>query len=156
MLRVRGYRVEHEAGGRLQGDRRGLEVRVREFVGQPDPAQLARKEWELRAYDEPTERSARPRHPASCHDLHVLRQCRDLCCMAAGASHQEHEAVDAVGHAADVLRQCLQSAKTDGENLTYSIINAFEAGATIGEISGALRMAYNWPYDHHDMIEPMI
>jgi methylmalonyl-CoA mutase N-terminal domain/subunit len=54
------------------------------------------------------------------------------------------------------LRQCLQSAKTDDENLTYSIINAFEAGATIGEISGALRMAYNYPYDPHDMVEPMI
>jgi methylmalonyl-CoA mutase N-terminal domain/subunit len=55
-----------------------------------------------------------------------------------------------------VLRQCLQSAKTDDQNLTHSIINAFEAGATIGEISGALRMAYNYPYDPHDMIDPMI
>jgi methylmalonyl-CoA mutase N-terminal domain/subunit len=55
-----------------------------------------------------------------------------------------------------VLQQCYQDAKTKGENLTYPIIHALEADATIGEISGALRMAYNYPYDPHDMVEPMI
>jgi len=55
-----------------------------------------------------------------------------------------------------VLRQCYQSAKTEDQNLMFPIMSALEGGATIGEISGALRMAYNYPYDPHDMVEPMI
>jgi len=55
-----------------------------------------------------------------------------------------------------VLQQCYQSAKAEGENLTYPIIKALEAGATIGEISGVMRMAYNYPYDPHGMLEPII
>lgn len=55
-----------------------------------------------------------------------------------------------------VLQQCYQSAKTEGENLTYPIIQALEAGATIGEISGVMRMAYNYPYDPHGMVKPVI
>jgi methylmalonyl-CoA mutase N-terminal domain/subunit len=55
-----------------------------------------------------------------------------------------------------VLQQCYQSARDEGENLTYPIIQAFEAGATIGEISGVMRMAYNYPYDPHGMVKPII
>ena len=55
-----------------------------------------------------------------------------------------------------VLRDCLQKTKTEGENLTYTVMKAFKAGATIGEITGVMRMAYDWPYDPHGMMEPLI
>jgi methylmalonyl-CoA mutase N-terminal domain/subunit len=55
-----------------------------------------------------------------------------------------------------ILQQCYQSARTEDQNLTYPIMNALETGATIGEISGSLRMAYNYPYDPHGMVESMI
>ena len=35
-------------------------------------------------------------------------------------------------------------------------MEAFEAGATMGEIGGAMRMAYNCPYDPHGLIESAI
>jgi methylmalonyl-CoA mutase N-terminal domain/subunit len=54
------------------------------------------------------------------------------------------------------LQQCYQDAKTKDQNLVYPIMNAFEAGATIGEISGSLRKAYSYPYDPHGMVEPLI
>ena len=35
-------------------------------------------------------------------------------------------------------------------------MEAFEAGATMGEIGGAMRLAYNCPYDPHGLIESPI
>ena len=55
-----------------------------------------------------------------------------------------------------VLQACRQVAGNESENLMFPIMDAFKAGATIGEISGAMRMAYNYPYDPHGMVEPLI
>ena len=55
-----------------------------------------------------------------------------------------------------VLQECKQVAGNESENLMFPIMNALKAGATIGEISGAMRMAYNYPYDPHGMVEPLI
>ena len=55
-----------------------------------------------------------------------------------------------------VLQECNQAARNESENLTHPIMKALEAGATIGEISGSMRMAYNYPYDPHGMVEPLI
>jgi methylmalonyl-CoA mutase N-terminal domain/subunit len=55
-----------------------------------------------------------------------------------------------------VLQQCHDIAKKEDQNLTYPIMAAFKEGATMGEISGVLRMAYNYPYDPHGMLEPII
>jgi len=41
-------------------------------------------------------------------------------------------------------------------HLLPPLIAAFEAGATIGEITRVTRMAYNCPYDPHGMIESLI
>jgi methylmalonyl-CoA mutase N-terminal domain/subunit len=56
----------------------------------------------------------------------------------------------------DALRNCLEKAKTEGENLTYPTIDALAAGATFGEISGVLRTAYDYPYDPHGKVESII
>jgi methylmalonyl-CoA mutase N-terminal domain/subunit len=55
-----------------------------------------------------------------------------------------------------VLQECCEDARTQDRNLMYPIMNALEAGATVGEISGAMRRAYNYPYDPHGMVEPLI
>jgi methylmalonyl-CoA mutase N-terminal domain/subunit len=52
-----------------------------------------------------------------------------------------------------VLKALYEKAKTGNENLVYPIITATEAGATMGEISGVLRQAYDYPYDPHGLIE---
>ena len=38
----------------------------------------------------------------------------------------------------------------------YPTIDALAGGATLGEIAGVLRLAYDYPYDPHGMLEPMI
>jgi methylmalonyl-CoA mutase N-terminal domain/subunit len=55
-----------------------------------------------------------------------------------------------------VLQECRQVARDENENLMFPIMDALKAGATIGEISGAMRMAYKYPYDPHGMVEPLI
>ena len=53
----------------------------------------------------------------------------------------------------DGLRQIHDRANTDGENVMHLILNAFEMGATMGEIGGTLRMAYDSPYDPYGLVE---
>ena len=36
------------------------------------------------------------------------------------------------------------------------IIRGMEMGATIGEMAGVMRMAYDFPYDPHGLMEPPI
>jgi methylmalonyl-CoA mutase N-terminal domain/subunit len=55
-----------------------------------------------------------------------------------------------------VLQSCYEKTKAEGENLTYPTIDAFAAGATMGEIAGVMRMAYDYPYDPHGRMDPMI
>jgi methylmalonyl-CoA mutase N-terminal domain/subunit len=56
----------------------------------------------------------------------------------------------------DVLVHCYEMAKIENENLTYPTMKAMEAGATIGEIAGVMRMAYDFPYDPHGLLVPPI
>ncbi|MBW1788845.1 MAG: hypothetical protein JRK53_19870 [Deltaproteobacteria bacterium] len=55
-----------------------------------------------------------------------------------------------------VLTDCYLKAKTKDENLIYPIIEALKADATIGEIAGVMRMAYDYPYDPFDIMESPI
>jgi methylmalonyl-CoA mutase N-terminal domain/subunit len=54
------------------------------------------------------------------------------------------------------LRVCYEKARTPDENLIYAFMPAFEAGATMGEITGVMRMAYGRPYDPFGAMEPII
>ncbi|MBW1789228.1 MAG: hypothetical protein JRK53_21865, partial [Deltaproteobacteria bacterium] len=54
------------------------------------------------------------------------------------------------------LLECRDTAAKRDESLMPPIIKAFEAGATMGEITGAMRMAYDCPYDPLGMEEPVI
>lgn len=61
-----------------------------------------------------------------------------------------------MGRVKAALGECYDKTKTEGENLMYPLINAFEVGATMGEITGVMRMACDWPYDPFGMMEPII
>jgi len=52
-----------------------------------------------------------------------------------------------------VLQNLYQSSKSENENILPAIISATETGATMGEIAGVLRQAYDYPYDPHGLIE---
>jgi methylmalonyl-CoA mutase N-terminal domain/subunit len=52
-----------------------------------------------------------------------------------------------------ILQEVHRKAHDPSENLVYAIIEAFSAGATMGEIAGMMRIAYGYPYDPHGMIE---
>ena len=52
-----------------------------------------------------------------------------------------------------VLHDLFQISKSENENILPAIITATKAGATMGEIAGVLRQAYDYPYDPHGLIE---
>lgn len=58
------------------------------------------------------------------------------------------------------LKQALQKvflqASTPGKNLMPAIIKATESNATLGEITGTLRMAYGWSFDPHGLVQPPV
>jgi len=56
----------------------------------------------------------------------------------------------------DALRAVLETGRARQENLMRPVIDAFEAGATMGEIAGVLRMAYDFPYDPLGLMEPPV
>ena len=47
----------------------------------------------------------------------------------------------------------VKEAAKGSENLMHPIMKAFLAGATMGEIGGMMRLAYDWPYDPYGLIE---
>lgn len=53
----------------------------------------------------------------------------------------------------NVLKEVYEKAKIESENLMYPIIKATKEGATMGEITGVMRVAYGVPYDPHGFIE---
>ncbi|MBW1787545.1 MAG: hypothetical protein JRK53_13125, partial [Deltaproteobacteria bacterium] len=56
----------------------------------------------------------------------------------------------------NVLHELHDMARADQGNLMHPIIKALDAGATMGEMGGVMRMAYDWPYDPFFMVEPII
>lgn len=52
------------------------------------------------------------------------------------------------------LRTVHTAARTPGTNLVSPVHAALGAGATMGEIAGALRLAYDAPYDPHGALRP--
>ena len=56
----------------------------------------------------------------------------------------------------EALRGCYEKARSRDENLVYGFLPALEAGATMGEITGVMRMAYHRPYDPFGAMEPVI
>ena len=58
-----------------------------------------------------------------------------------------------VGRVRAALAHVDATARGSG-NLVQPVVDALDAGATIGEISGTIRQAYGAPYDAHGMVSP--
>ncbi|GAI11138.1 unnamed protein product, partial [marine sediment metagenome] len=54
----------------------------------------------------------------------------------------------------ETLQEIYEKSRKERENLTYPVMRALESDATMGEINGAIRLAYNCSYDPFEMIEP--
>jgi methylmalonyl-CoA mutase N-terminal domain/subunit len=53
----------------------------------------------------------------------------------------------------EVLKEVYDQARNREENIMPSVIRATAAGATMGEIAGFLRLAYDYPYDPFGLVE---
>ncbi|MCP4627455.1 MAG: hypothetical protein GY850_28675 [bacterium] len=53
----------------------------------------------------------------------------------------------------EVLRRVNEKAMDREANLVDAIIEGLSSGATVGEIAGMMRLAYDYPYDPHGLIE---
>ncbi len=152
-----------------------IEHHIRDMVAdiesKGDPAKLSDEGYFKKFFDEAMARYARdiadgelPKVGLNCHQipdeedtlLKEVAETKIEPCWDHIERIREYKKSRGPEKIKSVLKQCFQSARTEDQNLTYPIMNALEAGATIGEISGSLRMAYNCPYDPHDMIKPMI
>ena len=56
----------------------------------------------------------------------------------------------------EVLQKVHQAAKQPKASLVEPVLAAFGDGATMGEIAGVMRLAYDYPYDPHGLLEPPI
>ena len=55
-----------------------------------------------------------------------------------------------------VLQKVHQAATQPKASLIEPVLAAFADGATMGEIAGVMRLAYDYPYDPHGLLEPPI
>jgi methylmalonyl-CoA mutase N-terminal domain/subunit len=60
------------------------------------------------------------------------------------------------GEIREVLGHLRLEAEMRGKDLMHPILEAWKAGATMGEIGGMLRMAYDFPYDPHGFLDPPV
>jgi methylmalonyl-CoA mutase N-terminal domain/subunit len=147
---------------------RRIEEMVRRIEDMGDPAQLSDGGWFRRLFQDAMERHVRQlsdgtlrRVGVNCHtipDEHdtLLREVaetkiepyRDR--IAEIRRHREQRDAGAVSGTLEALHAC---ALDRGANLTPSVIAAFEAGATIGEMSEVLRTAYGVAADPLGMDE---
>jgi methylmalonyl-CoA mutase N-terminal domain/subunit len=52
------------------------------------------------------------------------------------------------------LRHVYVQARTRDTNLVPAVRDGFRVGATMGELAGAMRLAYEAPYDPHGAVSP--
>lgn len=52
----------------------------------------------------------------------------------------------------EAIELVVEAAKNPDTNLMYPMIDAFDAGATMGEIAGVLREVYGYTYDRHNAV----
>jgi methylmalonyl-CoA mutase N-terminal domain/subunit len=69
---------------------------------------------------------------------------------------KEYKKTRDTGRVKEALSSVLETTRDEDKNVMGATMEAFEAGATMGEIGGAMRLAYNCPYDPHGLIESPI
>jgi methylmalonyl-CoA mutase N-terminal domain/subunit len=147
---------------------RRIEARVREIESLGEPAALSRSGYFRRIFRDAMERYAKaladgslPKVGVNCfvvpeEEDALLREVAEQKIepyrerIDEIRAHRERRDPARLRAALAALRD--RAAEPDAP-LTPAVIDAFEAGATIGEMSGVLRMAYRQPYDPFAMLE---
>jgi len=143
--------------------------KIKEIEAKGDPAHLSDSGWFKRFFDECMDRYYRQIRsgelPKVGLNVHTLPEEEDTLLRETVETKIEPcrshaEKIRTFKESRDqnlvkrVLQDVVEKAKSEKENLMYPIISATEAGATMGEIAGVLRMAYGFPYDPYRMIDP--
>lgn len=145
--------------------------RVQEIEALGDPADLSDKGWFRRFFEETMAEYSRRIADGSLPKvgLNIFRIPEEedtlLKEIVEGKIEPWWDRIDKVkaykrgrdaGRIQEVLHKVLEATKDEKENLMGVTIEAFRAGATMGEIGGVMRLAYNSPYDPHGLIEAPI
>ncbi|MBI5720511.1 MAG: acyl-CoA mutase large subunit family protein [Burkholderiales bacterium] len=144
-------------------------ARVRQVEQAGDPIALAENGYFRRIFHDAALRhhrevstGARPVVGVNCHTLPAGedRLLRDIAERKVAPFRQrieamrEHRVARSAGDTRRALREVHAQARAPGINLVPAVHAAFGAGATMGEIAGALRLAYDAPYDPHGALRP--
>jgi len=150
---------------------KGILDMVTEIESMGDPAELSDKGWFKKFFDERMERYSREVSdgdlPKVGLNIHQVPDEEDtLLKEAAGgkiepcrnriAKIREFKKKRNMEKLKDVLADLHEKARVESENVMFPIIRATEAGATMGEIAGTLRMAYDYTYDPHGLVKPPV
>jgi methylmalonyl-CoA mutase N-terminal domain/subunit len=141
---------------------RRIEARLREIEARGEPAALAESGFFRRIFQDAMERHARTLASGERCQVGVNRfrvpESEDALLREVAETKIEpcHERIDEIrrhraARDAGRLRASLAAlhdrAADRRTNLTPAVIDAFEAGATVGEMTGVLRMAHGQPAD---------
>ena len=150
---------------------RRIEARVREIERLGEPAELSNGGYFRRVFQDAMERYAKALADGSLPkvgvNLFAIPEEEDVLLRELAEqkiepfrerideirAHRERRDAGRVSAALRALRDC---AADRDQLLTPAVIDGFEAGATLGEMSGVLRMAYGQPYDPLGMLEAPI
>ena len=136
-----------------------------------DPGQLSDKGWFKKFFDDAMERYARqidnkelkkvglnvfqiPDHEDTL--LKDVAESKIEPCWERIEYIRKHKEKRDPGRVKEVLGEVYRATKNPDENLMPSVIQATKADITIQEISGAMRMAYDWPYDPYGFVDSPI
>ena len=148
---------------------RRIVARVGEVEATGDPVELAEHGYFRRIFEQAAERHARAVaggsrrivgvncHQSAAEDDRLLRD------VAERKIAPCREAIDALRRfraerGTEGVRRALRAARAAAEDPAASLMpavqTAFAAGASMGEIAGALRLAYGAPFDPHGALKP--
>jgi len=137
---------------------------IQDIEGKGDPAELSDKGWFKSFFDDVMTRYAKQLEEKelmkvglNCHQIPdeedtLLKEVAETKIEPYWDRIEEIKAYKAnrdMTVIKDVLENCYNKARTPGENLMFPTIEAMQAGATMSEIGGMLRLAYDVPYDPH-------
>lgn len=144
-------------------------AKVREIEALGDPVALAEAGYFRRLFEDASERHVKAVHEGrrqvvgvNCHQVPADedRLLRDVAERKIAPCRERIDALRAfrATRSGDAVRRSLrgvhQAAKDSRANLVPPAREAFDAGASMGEIAGALRLAHGAPYDPHGALKP--
>jgi methylmalonyl-CoA mutase N-terminal domain/subunit len=144
---------------------------VMEIEAKGDPAELSDKGWFKQFFDDIMARYAKqirdgdlPKVGLNCHQipdeedtlLKDVAETKIEPCWGRIEKIKDYKKSRNQDKIKKVLKACYQKTKVEDENLMDQIIRGMEMVATIGEMAGVMRMAYDFPYDPHGLMEPPI